>query len=326
MIAKTAYETILGTAVKLEPIQKSILQALVESPSMMTLTLGMPGKNQDSLFVTGETSGEEHIPLFTHPIQVFNKGKHYIVSDLRLYLKEAGQRSTDRITNEDVEARIRNRTEYNFAKSRHAMQLLWSDDQISQIANSTRWAAVVFSMWISDSLQRAMALNYMEAEEVRVIAHMYYQSLFVDKSDSEEIERCLVHTVKGGKLQAQQVFDIWDQVAKQEGFDFAKMDLSDFAKALSVGVSGMRLQSMNMGLLITILRNSWYGTNAKDILVVALEHPPTWIALLYTAINERTYKTTSIAKVAEKMARGGLGDAFKRSYVELVNTVQFDPE
>lgn len=318
MINSTAYDTTLGSAVHTEPIQKSILKALTETPKILDLTLGMPGIDRNSIFITGEYDSENNVPLFTHPIQVFKNGKTYIASDLRLYLREPGKRDHDRIGDEDIESRIRNRTEYNLAKSRHAIQALWSDGRHESIGNSTRWAATVFASWIADALQRSMALNYLEAEEVRVVAIMYYHSLFTKDGGDDVIERNLMHTAKAVKFDSARVFQTWDQVKHLQDFDYGKLDVNGLCDMLRVCVSGGRLNAMNAGLLVSTMRNSWYGTNAKDIILAALEHPPTWLAVLYTALHERSYKTTAVAKLAENLGRRGLSDEFEHAYVELV--------
>jgi hypothetical protein len=70
--------------------------------------------------------------------------------------------------------------------------------------------------------------------------------------------------------------------------------------------------------LLTIVRNSWFGTNAKDYIAVALEHPPTWMAIVYTAIVERTYKNSMIYRVAEKAGKRGGAEEFIKNYTALV--------
>jgi hypothetical protein len=69
---------------------------------------------------------------------------------------------------------------------------------------------------------------------------------------------------------------------------------------------------------LTVTRNSWYGTNAKEIISVALEHPPTWAAIVFTALNERTFKNSMIYKIAERFGKRGASDEFIDSYISLV--------
>ena len=61
--------------------------------------------------------------------------------------------------------------------------------------------------------------------------------------------------------------------------------------------------------------NTWFGANAKEILAVALEHPPTWLSLVYIALKERSYKNTSLAKIALRYALNKGGNDFIRSFV-----------
>ena len=63
---------------------------------------------------------------------------------------------------------------------------------------------------------------------------------------------------------------------------------------------------------------SWFGSNAKEILAVALEHPPTWYAIVFSSLEERTYKNSMIARVAERFGKGGAWVDFKNAYSELI--------
>jgi hypothetical protein len=57
-------------------------------------------------------------------------------------------------------------------------------------------------------------------------------------------------------------------------------------------------------MLITLTGQSWFGLNAKEILAIALEHPPTWTTIVHHALQERTYRNSVIAKLAERYIKG----------------------
>lgn len=325
MINVTSYDTTLGSAIPVSKIADKIVSAIKQDPKILELTLGMPGVGHRSIFITDETASEPEVPLYAHPIQVIYRDTTYIATDLRLCLTKRPHRDHDHVSNGDVEARVRDQKEYRFAKSRHAMQLLWADGEVNEMGNATRWAAVLFGGWLADSLQRAMALNFQEVEEVRVVAMMYYFSLFSQDGERETIDRNLIHVTKAVRLDSRMVFEIWDRASRIEDFQYGQLDTTGLVKMLSVGVTGGRLRDLSVVLFLNIIRNSWYGNNAKEILTVALEHPPTWLALAYAALNDRSYKTTAISRVAERLSARGAANDFEQSFEAMIRRVQQAP-
>jgi hypothetical protein len=66
-------------------------------------------------------------------------------------------------------------------------------------------------------------------------------------------------------------------------------------------VDSVRLNDMNIGLFFQILSGAWYGdAAARETLLAALEHPPTWIALLVAAATDRSFKKTGITQLYER--------------------------
>jgi hypothetical protein len=83
-------------------------------------------------------------------------------------------------------------------------------------------------------------------------------------------------------------------------------------------MENVRLAKFNSAILLSVMANSWYGTNAKEIISISLEHPPTWIALVYTALSEKTFKSSAIFKAADRLGKRGVADQFMMAYTSLV--------
>jgi hypothetical protein len=75
--------------------------------------------------------------------------------------------------------------------------------------------------------------------------------------------------------------------------------------------------------LITILKSSWFGNNAAELLAVSLEHPPTWVSLVYTSLSERSFKNANLSKIVERYGKNNADNEFTRSFVSLVDSVTY---
>ena len=71
-------------------------------------------------------------------------------------------------------------------------------------------------------------------------------------------------------------------------------------------------------MLYNALGNSWFGSNKTELISVALEHPPTWVAMIYTAVNDRGYRKSQIGAIALNSARKQSDKLLTRNVESLV--------
>lgn len=309
-VFKDSYDTTMGMVFVMKPVIHAIKESLIKNGDWMNLNV-MDKGNIRPVFITGVYESDSIIPLFTHPITVLGSREDftYLVTDMRVFIRK--DTPTD-----NIEKSIKNLTEFNFAKSRAILNLIWLDNGQSQIKNSLQFAGVVFCRWLSEIIAKTYALDFKDQTSLAIIASFYYQSLFSEDRvfDEDTKQKMAVHTIKATEAPANLVFEIFDKMPEITGIE-------DFCNAVPHILENVRLKNFNLAILLTIVKNSWYGTNAKDIISVALEHPPTWIAVVYTALTERTYKSSMVYRIAERFGKRGRADEFNDSYVTLVKSV-----
>jgi len=309
-IFKDIYSTTVGKAFVIKPIEQSIKESIIKDSLDRNFTLDVrPTDTYKAIFITGYANNDDNIPNFIHPITILNfNNNNYICTDLRLYLRKDGNIN-------DINGNIRNITEYNFSKSRAILSMLWASGEYDRIKNSLKLASSVFSTWISDAISKTYALDPRDQLILTIITNFYYQSLFSDKKefDENDKQRMAIHTINATKAPADFVFKVFDQITTMSGAE-------DYCKTVIEILANIKLEKFNLASLLTIVNNSWYGTNAKQILSVAIEHPPTWIAIVFSSLNERTYKNSLICKIAEKQGQRGMKDEFNKNYVQMMQS------
>ena len=60
---------------------------------------------------------------------------------------------------------------------------------------------------------------------------------------------------------------------------------------------------ITQGVLVNLLSNVWYGAGGSESVLMGLEHVPSWIALMYSATVDKTYKRSRLASILEMSAR-----------------------
>lgn len=306
MLYTDSYQTTVGAAFVMKSVETAIKQAIIKD-SIDRVTLNVKDQGEfKPLFITGVFPSEGDIPLFTHPISVMSLDrKRYLCTDLRLYVRK----DTDI---QHLEQGVKNITEFNFIKSRAVLNLLWLNHQQSVIKNSLLFGASVFSHWLSDTITRGFALDFKDQSTINVICAFYYLTLFDNEEFTQEYkERLAVHTIKAAKVPAEFALSIIDKIDQL-------YSINDLVNTIIAITENVRLKQFNLAVLLTMIKNSWYGTNVKEILAVSLEHPPTWLAVVYACLSERTYKNSMIFKLAEKLGKRGLADEYMANYRNLI--------
>lgn len=313
---KDCYETTVGSVYSTKPIVEAIKEALIkDSLGYMNLNVkSIDGYNP--VFITGLHHSEMQIPLFAHPITIKgSKGEHYVCADIRFFVRKDTPL-------DNVEKSIKNLTEYNFAKSRTILSMLWQTGHEGKIKNGLQFGGVVYAAWLSETISKTFALDFKDQTTLNILTHFYYQSLFMDQEEysKDDKERMAVQTIKATKAPSEFVFAVFDKIGKLNSIE-------DYCIQVTSILENVRLKNFNVAVLLTIISNSWFGTNAKDIIKVALEHPPTWVAVVWTALNERTYKNSLVYRIAERFGKRGAADEFNQSYTLLVKEyIQRDKE
>lgn len=307
-IHKDSYETSIGLmSTTHKSIEHKIRESIVKDDlDKVNIILESRGSVKP-IFVTGLLPNDVNIPLFSHPMLVANyNGKSYLATDLRLFIRNNADIG-------NIEASVKNMTEYNFVKSRAALNLIWLADGPLALKNGLAFAGTVFAAWLSETISRQFALDFKDQTTLAIISSYFYQSQFTnDAIDEETKQRFAVHTINATKAPAEFVFEIFDKLPEyMDGVD-------SYCEAVKKVLENVRVENLNVPMLLTMVRNSWYGTNSKEIIPVALEHPPTWMAVVYAAISERTYKNSVIYRYVERLGKRGAADEFIKNYVAMV--------
>lgn len=315
-IFRTPYNTTVGSAAVINKITDAIKVAMIKEPIAYT-TCGVHNEEVPAFFVTGKYPSEGDIPFFAHPMEVVvrdsatKENKSYVVSDVRMMLARRGL-SGD--VSEGV-FRIRNHGEYMFSVCRTALSTAWLTERPGVLRDISFVPAGIFSSWIAEAVSSRRALDAKDHQSILVIAGIFYQSLFMEGSSFAEEDKPKIAqaVMRATHAPSTVVFDFLEKIDRMGS-------IADFCYWCRELLENPGLKDFNEGALVTILGNTWYGTNAKEILAVALEHPPTWLALVFYSFTERSFKNSTISRIALRyMGRKGEDD-FVKSFSAIFRT------
>lgn len=292
----TAYETTATVGFVTSKIQMAVKQAAYASETKRY-------DHDPLLIIEGAGTYGESVPPFSHPMaipmEIFGeKERPWVAVDVRAFGKYNRDQNTFVPTN---------RIEYNMAVLRGRLNLVWIDREKEILRDISQMPMAVFSSWISENVQRRFALEPFEQFQLAILAGIYYYSLFHNETKLEERDKMRITNAIARNLRCQvnDVLKVVDQID-------VIPNLTAFCEQAGEIVSPIRLKQLNPAVLITIIGGTWQasGGNHRELLAVALEHPPTWIAILMAACSERYYHNTQLAKLCERYTRTDIGKHF----------------
>lgn len=301
-IRLTAYDTLLGSGYQIEKTQHAIAEALA-------MGQGFEALNQHALQLIGGQAVAQAIPAFGHPMLVTDAHTHdaKIIVDVRSY----GEVDTYQKT-----FKLRVRTEYDFQCLRANLNTVWVRDTPQVLQRISSLPLQVFAGWISENLQRHYVLTPKEKTNVEVLAGAFYLSNFMDETPFDQMTRTRFNMtlVQGLRLPPSLVLPVTDTLNQPLS------GVLEFCNLLQPVSESIRFKGFNPGILFPLLGGTWFTPN-REVIGVATEHPPTWIAMVTQATLDRTYKNTDIHRRIERLDRQDKGQQLARAVMAMVQTL-----
>lgn len=240
---------------------------------------------------------DTHTPLFTQMltnVELNHQLKDVdIVIDARTLFKE---NSNFKIQGGDKFIPSENNY-LNFTLIRAKLQQLWLSDKFSKsdMGFSENFSSNVFVNWIADKLAFTLKIDDEQKLRLAILTNLYYYHLFIDV---QQLTDQMKHQM-AGRIYSQYrlVHDKVMEIVETTGY---MKDIFGYADAIKKTVDSSRTDMVNGRSIIgAAIGGGWIGPNFKENTAIALEHPPTFLAMVYTSIISKTYKSTAIGNIVK---------------------------
>lgn len=256
------------------------------------------------VMVYGMTDVEKDIQVFNHPL--VNLKNDWIALDLRQVV------SLDRETGK---LRIRSEGEYQLFVQRFILSGMWATGKQSAVY-AFKFPHIVYGEFVSASLARKFGLHMGDQIRLKVLACLYYASLFTEQLTDDDLDKLRIR-LKNEVL----VDDILDDIFKERDL---MTSLDGFGQACYNVTGNIRLKHLDYNVLVTVFSTSWFGLNAKEMILLAMDHPPTWCALVYSCLTQRSFKNSGLAKTVEQKDKKDAGKEFLDELIYHTKTYKVD--
>ena len=303
----SAYDTMACASlpVRHRVVEEIMRAGLAGATGVLKVATGKHESPFDLLSVQGGNSFADAVPYFNHPVLVpypageSNGQSQAFVVDVRHFGKFSGPLA---------EFLVRNGAEYSWALRRAILNQVWMDGRPEVLRDISTLPAATYAALVSECVARRFALDPAEQMIVAALSAYFYYGLFTDEEKFSEMEIPLL---------SKKISDItrvpMPMVHKLiEGLPVLAT-LDQFCQAVHDKVKNVALENFNLGTLLSVVRSTWFGHNSMEVVSVALEHIPTWLAIVSSSLESAVFKRSPLAKIAQRFDKNGAGKNFTRS-------------
>lgn len=242
------------------------------------------------------------VPGFAHPI-IDPEGLRSVYVDARPYTTLKADGTWTIRSGNDFEALVR----------RANLSGLWASKEFSDFLALGELPLKLYLNWVGGMASRHLAIDPLVQFKVSALAGVYFLSQHYEDDQLTDERYLLKICDKVARAMRGSMEEVYDLVAEQPPL----RTLEVFVEALKTRTGSVRLENVSIAYLFNVVGGSWFGNNARELTAMALDHPPTWISLLFQAMHDRSYRKTQLTQLINTLTRSQEHKDFLRS-VELL--------
>lgn len=275
--------TLIERRYQVDQLVLALQRANIEAPlEKMKTPLG--NVIRDAYIVT-PSSDYDHVPSFTQCVNIGKADSPKWVVDARPYMRNERHSGTYRLVAQN---------DYMFQCIRMALTLQVNQKDSDALLTLGKVPVVTFVRLITHALTNVYQLPLESQIQVSIICAYYYLLQCRSEKQITESENALLAQKITGmvSIPVNTVMEIMTELNPMG-------NVRDLVDAIRQHSKSLRLKDFTFENLFMMVANTWIGVNSRENIGVALEHIPTWIALVYTALDEHSYRKTILAQRAQ---------------------------
>lgn len=302
-IYNTAYDTTVCHMFKLDKIVDAIKVAQIRE---------YPTHRDGVVMIEATDNTYSAIPEFKHPVYIgkadINNMAGRVHTDwsadpvLALNLRNACRKDP----NSPYGYKVVNSTLYRTLAYRAALNMMWLENGGNAFRAIYPVTLALFAQWVANSITFRWGIDYATKVKIIALAGLWYASnhnsgIEFERNDEDRQLAAISNALKSSGVKPADVFAAYDSV-KLIG------SMEEFCSKAKVFTGDVRLEDLNAGTLITLMGGTWPVDNGPELVGVALEHPPTFLAMLYECTVNLAIRKSGLARLAEdKRWEEGIG-------------------
>lgn len=268
-------------------------------------------KNSDGHMVPGVFEVPPYlksVPPYTHPVAIEKNDIGYaddgvsVVVDTRAYVR----------VGMDKEVKVASPTDYNFLTLYARLVKRWMNGYYADFRNLGAIAPTMYIRWLSETIVAKLNLNPYDQVGVTAVTGYFFFAQFINRliDDAEKLK--ISHQVaRHTQIPAPKVLEYIDLVKTPP------TTITEYIHALRDAVETSRFEKFTPALLYQIMAGSWFPS-AREVVAVALEYPPAFYTLVYSALTDRGFHKTLFAERLQRLDRNNAAKEFSLAVARFI--------
>lgn len=287
---KRPYETTICRPYKEDGFVKAATVAHIEYP-LPALTTPVGNELFNALMLTPRDVYNDAVG-FGQPVYIEDSKQQKIVLDARPFMRWDRQSDSYRLTSAN---------DFSFQCVRVAIMNYLEREGESGWRTLDRLGNIpmqAFVRWINLALAQRFGVMLEHQIAIQIITGYYYLAMSNPelREPGEHRFEYAERVARAAGVRPPAVTEVVDRLGKLHNAD-------DLVAAIAQHSGSVRLEKLKFVDLFTLIAPSWIGINARENVGVALEHLPTWISMVFSAMGERSYRKTIITQRVESVGR-----------------------
>lgn len=244
------------------------------------------------------TPNDPTIPPFAHPLPIKSNNRIEYVIDVRPFTRLDSERNVV----------ISSRLDHKVSVERNILQSRWYTEGARAIFALGNFQVKAFGMWLGNALRLRFSLDPATLQNVQILASYYYICISDDTTDK-------VYDDEAFTKISQLIANIWHSSSEEVkgiiGEPKVLQAVDDLVSILVHLSDSKRLERFNRVELYQVIGGSWFGGgNPRELIAIAIEHPPTFVILIYNAMTEKGYQKSMLGQMLGRSDKDNDAQAF----------------
>lgn len=294
MIIANPYNTTYGNLITTSNIEKELTKYLITT-KLTNLNYEYTRTEIPLVFITGCTEEEKNLPMFTHPL-VFNniKEQPHIAIDLRKYVRSIKEQP---LTVGEI-FKDSSSCDYLITSS-----IVMSDFLVGKYADYREIlndVTIAYAMFLSYIISVVVMLDPAEKYKLELGCSYFCNLLQLPNERTNEYIDSIISRIANSKLSLPSSFKTVETVIKEIDISGVSLDYSGLIHVIKQCLPEEKADLINDTVLVNMFSNLWYGPGSNESIIIGMECMPIWIAVVYSCLNDNSYKRTKLANILNK--------------------------
>lgn len=198
--------------------------------------------------------------------------------------------------------KVSNQSEYTLEAGRAFLILCGRTNGGSVLMNFSDLPAKVFAQWLTDRINAQLNLSLEEQMSIKALAAWFHicQYYDADSFQGEDQKRAQARAMRAAGMDGR----LWETAVGKKPLEWGGTIDLFCQQAKEIANGSVRLEGLKRQFVTEVTVSTFRGAQTRELMAVALENPPSWIAVIERCVSEFSfYKRFPLGEAVNRNAK-----------------------